>query len=97
MIEEDYVSFETAKLLKEKGFNEPTMHYFNADGTKRKFQQAHYLGYYELLGLGAKFDKKIEKNIQKVTPQDIKKVANKYLTENFVISLLAPEKFLDME
>ena len=43
MIEEDYVSFETAKLLKEKGFNEPTMHYFNADGTKRKFQQAHYL------------------------------------------------------
>ena len=27
-ITEDYVSFETAKLLKEKGFNYPTLHYY---------------------------------------------------------------------
>lgn len=27
MITEDYVSFETAKLLREKGFNEPTLAY----------------------------------------------------------------------
>lgn len=27
MITEDYISFETAKLLKEKGFNEPTLAY----------------------------------------------------------------------
>ena len=32
MITEDYVSFETAKLLKEKGFNEPTNEFF--DGQK---------------------------------------------------------------
>lgn len=28
MVNEDYVSFETAKLLKEKGFNEPTYAYY---------------------------------------------------------------------
>lgn len=30
MITEDYVSYETAKLLKEKGFNEATNRYYNA-------------------------------------------------------------------
>ena len=30
MITEDYVSFEVAKLLKEKGFNEATNRYYNA-------------------------------------------------------------------
>lgn len=42
MIEEDYVSFEIAKLLKEKGFDEPVMYHFTPDGTQRKFQQAFY-------------------------------------------------------
>lgn len=42
MITEDYVSFEVAKLLKEKGFDEPVMHHFTPDGTQRKFQQAFY-------------------------------------------------------
>lgn len=32
MIEEDYVSFETAKLLKEKGFDEPCSHIYRNDG-----------------------------------------------------------------
>ena len=31
MITEDYVSFETAKLLKEKGFDGEVLNYFNAD------------------------------------------------------------------
>ena len=30
-ITEDYVSFETAKLLKDKGFNEPLSTYYNED------------------------------------------------------------------
>lgn len=34
MITEDYVSFETAKLLKEKGFDEPTLWFYVGDGTK---------------------------------------------------------------
>lgn len=32
MITEDYVSFETAKLLKEKGFDEPCSHIYRNDG-----------------------------------------------------------------
>ena len=32
MITEDYVSFETAKLLKDKGFNEKAKSYFTDDG-----------------------------------------------------------------
>lgn len=32
MIQEAYVSFETAKLLKEKGFNEPTLGNYYIDG-----------------------------------------------------------------
>ena len=31
MITEDYVSYEVAKLLKEKGFNEPTCGYYHDD------------------------------------------------------------------
>ena len=34
MITEDYVSFEIAKLLKEKGFDEPTLWFYVGDGTK---------------------------------------------------------------
>ena len=57
-------------------------------------QQSHYLGYYELMGKGAEYDREIEEQILKITAQDIKNVANRYLHENYVISLLAPEKFL---
>ena len=32
MITEDYVSFETAKLLKEKGFDAPTRDYYDSEG-----------------------------------------------------------------
>ena len=32
MIKEDYVSFETAKLLKEKGFDEPCYDFYDFDG-----------------------------------------------------------------
>jgi hypothetical protein len=34
MIQEDYVSFKIAKLLKEKGFDEPTLWFYVGDGTK---------------------------------------------------------------
>ncbi len=57
-------------------------------------QQSHYLGYYELMGLGASYDSELNYKIQDVTAADIKRVANKYLDDKFVISLLAPEKFL---
>ncbi len=34
MITEDYVSFETAKLLKEKGFDEPCIYVYRHDGSE---------------------------------------------------------------
>lgn len=34
MITEDYVSFEVAKLLKEKGFDIPLNYFYNSDGIK---------------------------------------------------------------
>lgn len=60
-------------------------------------QQSHYLGYYELSGLGASYDKDIENKILDVKAQDIQNVAKKYLNDNYVISLLAPEKFITLE
>ena len=40
-ITEDYVSFETAKLLKEKEFDEPCHAYYKDDGTFRESYSAH--------------------------------------------------------
>ena len=57
-------------------------------------QQAYYLGFFESMGLGADFDNEIVDIIKKVTPQQIQDAANKYLSKNSVISILAPEKNL---
>ena len=43
MIKEDYVSFETAKLLKEKGFNEPCLMCYTSD--KKLGNYGHYNSY----------------------------------------------------
>lgn len=67
---------------------------------KRKFfhetnsQKAYYLGYFENMDLGAEFDALMEAKIQAVTKEDIKRVANKYLSGHSVVSLVAPEAFL---
>lgn len=67
---------------------------------KRKFfhetnsQRAYYLGFFETMGLGAEFDKKFEDKIKAVTAEQVKDVANKYLSEPSIISILAPEEFL---
>lgn len=47
-ITEDYVSFETAKLLKEKGFNEQTRFCFRGDGNILHNDESYvgYPGYY---------------------------------------------------
>ncbi|MFA6990140.1 MAG: pitrilysin family protein [Candidatus Gastranaerophilaceae bacterium] len=57
-------------------------------------QQAHYLGYYEVIGLGSSYDDEVIEKIKRVTADDVKNVAKKYLGENSVISLLAPQKEL---
>ncbi len=57
-------------------------------------QQAHYLGYYDIMGLGANYDSIVPRKIKKVTEKDIREVANKYLSGNSVISILGPEEYL---
>lgn len=52
MITEDYVSFETAKLLKEKGFNERLFTFYTTDEAKKE-------GYFELMAFT---DDKIDNN-----------------------------------
>jgi predicted Zn-dependent peptidase len=56
--------------------------------------QANYLGYYDIIGLGADYDIKIQEKIKKVTANDIREVANKYLSQNSILSILAPEEHL---
>lgn len=43
MIEEDYVSFEIAKLLKEKGFDEPTTKSYYTEGFENPMIFSHDL------------------------------------------------------
>ncbi len=58
-------------------------------------QKSHYLGYYELVGMGSAYDKEIENKVLAVTADDLMRVTNKYLNENYLISLLAPKKDLE--
>lgn len=43
MVEEAYVSFETAKLLKEKGFNEPCICYSYGEGMNNYFSKSRII------------------------------------------------------
>lgn len=52
MITEDYVSFEVAKLLKEKGFNEKLLTFYITDKTKKE-------GYFQIMAFT---DDKIDNN-----------------------------------
>ena len=53
-------------------------------------QQASVMGLYELKGLGYDYEQIYQDKIKKVTKEDIKNVANKYFTENYVLCALAP-------
>lgn len=57
-------------------------------------KQAHFLGYYEIIDLGAEYDNRINEHIYAVTSADIQFVASKYLSNVSVVSLLAPESFM---
>ncbi len=53
-------------------------------------QQAHWLAHYEIIGAGYDFRDKISREIKKITPEDIKNCANKYLTDKYVLSVIKP-------
>ncbi|MEW5818645.1 MAG: pitrilysin family protein [Cyanobacteriota bacterium] len=57
-------------------------------------QQCFYLGIYHILGAGASYDELVPELIKKTTKDDIQHVAQKYLSQNHITSILAPSEFL---
>ncbi|MDD3150593.1 MAG: pitrilysin family protein [Candidatus Gastranaerophilales bacterium] len=57
-------------------------------------QQAHYLGYYDVMGIGAEYDELIIEKIKAVSAKQIQEAAQKYLCGNSLTSILAAEEFL---
>lgn len=57
-------------------------------------QQSHYLGYYEVMGLGAEFDNLIPERVNEVTSDDLQRVASLYLSKPSLTSILAEESYL---
>lgn len=60
--------------------------------TETNLQQAGSMGVYELEGLGFDYLEKWISAIQDVTVEDVKKVANKYFDDKYVLTILAPEE-----
>lgn len=58
--------------------------------TETNAQQANQLAYYEIMGLGFDYQDKIIERIKKVTAAEIQDCANKYFTDNSVVSILKP-------
>jgi len=81
----------------EKELNDAKNNFFG----KRAFfhetnsHQAFYLALYEAMGLSPKFDDEIAEKVKNVTSQQIMDAANKYFSKNSVISILAPQEFLE--
>jgi predicted Zn-dependent peptidase len=57
-------------------------------------QQAYYLGFYDVMGLGSGYDSEIEEKIRNVKSEEIQEVANRFFSADSAISILAPEAFL---
>ncbi|MGQ0551580.1 MAG: M16 family metallopeptidase [Armatimonadota bacterium] len=52
-------------------------------------QQAFYLGWYEIMGVGFDYDERFPQEIAQVSPADVHRVARLYLT-NHVLAIVAP-------
>jgi len=55
-------------------------------------KQAWYLGWWEIMGKGYRYDKKYLSDIEQVTSADVKAMIDKYLTDKFVQVQITPEK-----
>ena len=53
-------------------------------------QQATLSAHYAAMGLGFDFNDRAKERLQTVTPEQILKCANKYLSDNYVLSILKP-------
>ena len=62
--------------------------------TETNLQQASLMAFYEDKGLGADFEDKLIEQINKVTIEDIQRVANLCIKEPSVLTILAPSEYL---
>ena len=60
--------------------------------TETNIQQAGSMGAYELESLGYDYLEKWVESIMSVSAEDVRNVANKYLNDNYVLTILAPEE-----
>ena len=62
--------------------------------SETNLQQASLMAYYEDKGLGADFEQEFNKMVKAVRVEDIKRVANTYITDKYVLTVLAPQQYL---
>ena len=58
--------------------------------TETNSQQANMMAYYSIMGKPFSYQKDIIEKVKQVTPDDILRCANKYFTEDYVLSILKP-------
>ena len=58
-------------------------------------QLASIAGYDYIMGLGLNYEEKYKKMLNSVTREDVSDMARKYLLNPAVISVLAPEEYLN--
>ena len=65
--------------------------------TETNMQQISLVAFYEDKGLGTDFEDKLKQMIMDVKPEDIQRIANLYIKEPFVLTVLAPQKYLNFK
>ena len=58
--------------------------------TETNLQQANMMAYYSIMGKPFEYQKAIVEMLHKVTPNDILSCANKYFTDDYVLSIIKP-------
>ena len=62
--------------------------------TETNEQQANLLGYYEICSKGYDYYDEFIESVKSVTKDAIQNAAKKYLNNTYVLTILAPEKYL---
>jgi predicted Zn-dependent peptidase len=63
-------------------------------GKQTNGEIAQLFGWYETLGLGIAFDSDFQEKVAQVTPEDIQRIAQKYLQEPY-LSLVGPANVVE--
>ena len=58
--------------------------------TETNSQQANMMAYYSIMGKPFEYQKAVVEMLHKVTPNDILSCANKYFTDDYVLSIIKP-------